>query len=142
MSSTSISEILAAKRDVEADPIYRALNHDPLDSDVSEPELSRDPEATPRAAFVQPLERQDWRQQAECQYYNPETFFSEGDRRLVLVAKRICDGCVVKGDCQDWVKKTGENNGVWAAQSPRERQRQFRIDRAALSSTDEHRRTL
>lgn len=39
-------------------------------------------------------ERSDWRSEAECRYYDPDTFFEDK-----TVARGICKVCPVQEDC-------------------------------------------
>lgn len=63
-----------------------------------------------------------WQDFAECQYTDPEIFFPE-QGGSVREAKRVCQGCAVRGACLDYALQTDQRFGVWGGLSERERHR-------------------
>lgn len=70
----------------------------------------------------------DWRTDAACKGWDPETFFSpdlieskeEKDRRE-LVAKSVCVECAVRKDCLNYSIKAAERYGIWGGLTELER---------------------
>jgi WhiB family transcriptional regulator, redox-sensing transcriptional regulator len=66
----------------------------------------------------------DWWDSAACAQVDPDLFFpahaSSGVNRL---AKRICAGCPVRGECAEYAVKHDEGFGVWGGMTERERRR-------------------
>lgn len=67
-----------------------------------------------------------WMASALCAQTDPDLFHPEGKGRGYRDARRICDRCPVRRQCQAHAdrlhEETGENiRGMWAAQSPRDR---------------------
>lgn len=67
----------------------------------------------------------DWRDNAACQYVDPDLHFPITNTPSGLAqlddAKRICAGCPVRETCLEWALTTGETTGVWGGLSERER---------------------
>lgn len=63
-----------------------------------------------------------WQDRALCAQTDPEAFFPEkgGSTRE---AKRICQGCEVKGECLEYALHNDERFGIWGGLSERERRR-------------------
>lgn len=63
-----------------------------------------------------------WQEKALCAQTDPEAFFPEkgGSTRE---AKRICQGCEVKGECLEYALANDERFGIWGGLSERERRR-------------------
>jgi len=63
-----------------------------------------------------------WQSDALCAQTDPEAFFPEkgGSTRE---AKRICDGCEVRGECLDYALANDERFGIWGGLSERERRK-------------------
>ena len=80
-----------------------------------------------------PVEEDDnplgWQTDALCAQTDPEAFFPEkgGSTRD---AKRICTGCVVRGQCLEYALENDERFGIWGGLSERER-RKLRRGRTA-----------
>ncbi len=70
-----------------------------------------------------------WQSDALCAQTDPEAFFPEkgGSTRD---AKRICTGCVVRGQCLEYALENDERFGIWGGLSERER-RKLRRGRTA-----------
>lgn len=62
----------------------------------------------------------DWRQLANCQGLDPETFFPDKGVSH-RDAKQICDGCVVRAECLNAALDRNEKWGIWGGMSERER---------------------
>ena len=67
-------------------------------------------------------EEMSWQERALCAQTDPEAFFPEkgGSTRE---AKRICQGCEVKGECLEYALHNDERFGIWGGLSERERRR-------------------
>lgn len=67
-------------------------------------------------------EDEEWQEKALCAQTDPEAFFPEkgGSTRE---AKRICQGCEVKGECLEYALAHDERFGIWGGLSERERRR-------------------
>lgn len=70
-----------------------------------------------------------WQTDALCAQTDPEAFFPEkgGSTRD---AKRICQGCTVRGECLEYALANDERFGIWGGLSERER-RKLRRNRIA-----------
>ena len=70
-----------------------------------------------------------WAEQAACRHEDPDLFYppeEEHGRYAVLretLAKRICLGCPVLGECTAHAPAHDECYGVWGGLSPAERDR-------------------
>ena len=64
----------------------------------------------------------EWQDRALCAQTDPEAFFPEkgGSTRE---AKRICQGCEVKGECLEYALAHDERFGIWGGLSERERRK-------------------
>ena len=64
----------------------------------------------------------EWQDRALCAQTDPEAFFPEkgGSTRE---AKRICQGCDVKGECLEYALAHDERFGIWGGLSERERRK-------------------
>ncbi|KAA9162384.1 WhiB family transcriptional regulator [Amycolatopsis acidicola] len=69
-----------------------------------------------------PEEPPEWQDRALCAQTDPEAFFPEkgGSTRE---AKRICQGCEVKGECLEYALAHDERFGIWGGLSERERRK-------------------
>jgi WhiB family redox-sensing transcriptional regulator len=79
----------------------------------------------------------DWRNEAQCQAYDPELFFPVGTTGPAQVqteeAKAVCIFCPVRVECLTWAFDTGQDSGVWGGMSEAERRavvRQGRVQHA------------
>jgi WhiB family transcriptional regulator, redox-sensing transcriptional regulator len=67
----------------------------------------------------------DWLDRAACLEEDPELFFPIGTTghavRQVELAKAVCGGCGVRGECLDWALATAQDAGVWGGLSEEER---------------------
>ncbi|TCP49238.1 transcription factor WhiB [Tamaricihabitans halophyticus] len=67
-------------------------------------------------------DEQEWQERALCAQTDPEAFFPEkgGSTRE---AKRICQGCEVRGECLEYALAHDERFGIWGGLSERERRK-------------------
>jgi len=84
-----------------------------------------------------------WRNQATCLGEDPELFFpigSTGPALLQMEAARVvCRRCEVTEICLRWAIQSGQDAGVWGAQSDRERRAIKRLtDRTRLAERTAH----
>lgn len=67
----------------------------------------------------------DWRDYANCQTIDPDTFFPTGDnhtaRKQAQDAKTVCGNCFVRAQCLDWAVETRQYAGIWGGQTEDER---------------------
>jgi WhiB family transcriptional regulator, redox-sensing transcriptional regulator len=81
------------------------------------------------------LERDEWRQFAECRDTDPDLFFPVGTTGPALEqianAKAVCRTCDVQGLCLEYAVTTNQDSGVWGGTSEEER-RQMRRARQRL----------
>lgn len=61
-----------------------------------------------------------WWDRARCVETDPEAFFL--DRGTPWAAKRVCDGCDVRGECLEYALAHDERFGVWGGLTEAERQ--------------------
>lgn len=76
------------------------------------------------ADFVQTPqgEELEWQDKAACIGMEDWIFFpSPGDATVVRWAKKVCRGCPVMQECQDWALSRGEEYGIWGGLSDRDR---------------------
>jgi WhiB family redox-sensing transcriptional regulator len=68
------------------------------------------------------VDEQDWQRDALCAQTDPEAFFPDkgGSTRE---AKRICQGCWVRGECLEYALAHDERFGIWGGLSERERRK-------------------
>jgi len=82
------------------------------------------------------LERDEWRQFAECRDTDPDLFFPVGTTGPALEqianAKAVCRTCDVQTLCLEYAITTNQDSGVWGGTSEEER-RQMRRARQALA---------
>jgi WhiB family redox-sensing transcriptional regulator len=71
---------------------------------------------------------QDWRIRAACRGPRSEVFYppATGERRdekllREHMAKAICGGCAVRGQCLKFAVERGEAHGIWGGTSESER---------------------
>jgi len=80
------------------------------------------------------LDRDEWRQFAECRDTDPDLFFPVGTTGPALEqianAKAVCRTCDVQGLCLEYAISTNQDSGVWGGTSEEER-RQMRRARQA-----------
>jgi WhiB family redox-sensing transcriptional regulator len=65
-----------------------------------------------------------WMAQADCRTHEPEVFFPEqGPWMLseIAEAKRICGGCIVRGECLEYALSNNIEYGVWGGLTRNER---------------------
>lgn len=70
------------------------------------------------------LHRPPWTGVAACRDVDKatkESFFSDADQRKTGPARKVCEGCPVRGPCLDYAIATGEVYGIWGGKDPRER---------------------
>lgn len=63
---------------------------------------------------------QEWRSQANCLGIDPNLFFPERGPSTI-VAKGVCQGCVVKVQCLEFALSHSDKHGTWGGYSERER---------------------
>lgn len=73
-----------------------------------------DPDSTVAAA--------DFRRDGLCAQTDPELFFPEKGE-APRDAKRICEKCPVRIECQEYALQNNELFGIWGGLTPRERRR-------------------
>lgn len=73
---------------------------------------------------------EEWMIEAKCRGVGPSAFYPS-DGVGVEMAKRVCQGCVVKNECLDFAIQNKEVFGVWGEASERERKRISRQRREA-----------
>lgn len=82
------------------------------------------------------LDRDEWRQFAECRDTDPDLFFPVGTTGPALEqianAKAVCRTCDVQGLCLEYAITTNQDSGVWGGTSEEER-RQMRRARQQLA---------
>ena len=82
------------------------------------------------------LDRDEWRQFAECRDTDPDLFFPVGTTGPALEqianAKAVCRTCDVQGLCLEYAISTNQDSGVWGGTSEEER-RQMRRARQQLA---------
>jgi len=82
------------------------------------------------------LERDEWRQFAECRDTDPDLFFPVGTTGPALEqianAKAVCRTCDVQALCLEYAISTNQDSGVWGGTSEEER-RQMRRARQQLA---------
>lgn len=72
--------------------------------------------------FASPEVAPGWRARASCQRYDPEMFFPDKtDKWGVRVAKGVCLGCPVRGDCLAWAVAADVPWGIWGGLTEKER---------------------
>jgi WhiB family redox-sensing transcriptional regulator len=70
-----------------------------------------------------------WAEDAACRHEDPDLFFPPEDERgryatlRETLAKRICLGCPVLGECTSYALANDERYGVWGGLTPAERDR-------------------
>ena len=67
-----------------------------------------------------------WREQAACAGVDPDLFFPLGEsgpvnEPMIDAAKALCEECVVKQDCLNYVLANNEKYGIWGGTTPKER---------------------
>ena len=67
-------------------------------------------------------EQLSWQERALCAQTDPEAFFPEkgGSTRE---AKKVCVGCEVRAECQEYAHDHDERFGIWGGLSERERRK-------------------
>jgi Transcription factor WhiB. len=60
-----------------------------------------------------------------CGDYDPELFYptSEANMAAVEMAKSVCRRCPLRADCLSYALETGDDWGIWAGTTARERRR-------------------
>ena len=66
-----------------------------------------------------------WMSEGNCAHRDPSIFFPS-DGVGVEVARRICEGCPVMGECLEYAIAERIDHGVWGGCSERERRRIIR----------------
>jgi WhiB family redox-sensing transcriptional regulator len=72
------------------------------------------------------LHREEWMEQASCQYVDPELFYQDDgqlSQRKAEAAVKVCRHCPVIMDCLRWAFRTDDQFGVLGGMTPRERRR-------------------
>lgn len=71
-----------------------------------------------------PLAPPPWVADAVCPLYNPDTWFpakGREDLHTRKIAKKICRGCPVVGECLDHAILQDERHGIWGGLTRNER---------------------
>jgi WhiB family redox-sensing transcriptional regulator len=68
------------------------------------------------------LNRPAWHARAACRGMGTQIFFPT-DQLTLMKASRICHGCVVRSDCEDFALAHPSLKGIWAGMSERRRAR-------------------
>lgn len=81
---------------------------------------------TERIVNIESLpERPEWHARASCRDLDPDIFFPEGRKSVVVeaeaFAKSICRLCVVQTQCLQYALTNRINNGVWGGATESER---------------------
>ncbi|MEV2239477.1 WhiB family transcriptional regulator [Micromonospora sp. NPDC049891] len=67
-----------------------------------------------------------WRNQAVCRDYDPETWFPVGTSGPALAqteaAKAVCRRCPVRTECLNWALESGQRHGVAGGMTEQERE--------------------
>jgi WhiB family redox-sensing transcriptional regulator len=86
-----------------------------------------------RLAFRQ----DDWRAQGACLHADPDVFFpisaAGASAPQIRMARAICSGCPVRGDCTDFALEHRDVQGIWGGTTDDER-RKLRRARARTPS--------
>ena len=72
------------------------------------------------ATTSEPDTKLTWKKQANCLGIDPDLFYPERGVSSAT-AKKVCHGCVVKGECLEFALTNGEKFGIWGGLSERER---------------------
>lgn len=75
---------------------------------------------TVKAVIMDSQETYEWMESAECLNSNPDIFFTEKGEDNIL-ARAMCDACVVIEPCLQYALDTKERFGVWGSCGERER---------------------
>lgn len=75
---------------------------------------------------------ESWRDRANCRGTDPEAFFPD-DPKALLIVQRICDRCPVRLPCLEYAVPRPELIGYWGGASKAERAR-IRADRLREAS--------
>jgi WhiB family redox-sensing transcriptional regulator len=75
----------------------------------------------------------EWMSQGHCNQVPPSTFFPS-DGVGVDAARKICEGCPVKGLCLEYALVNRIDHGVWGGTSERERRRILRQRRTRAAA--------
>lgn len=78
-----------------------------------------DPGSAPTAAE---LIRTRWREDGICARVDPDAWFPESDGPAHRTVTRICAACPVRRHCLSWALWFGEEYGIWAGTTARDRQ--------------------
>jgi WhiB family redox-sensing transcriptional regulator len=68
------------------------------------------------------LNRPTWHARAACRGMGTDIFFPT-DQLTLMKASRICHGCVVRSDCEEFALAHPSLKGIWAGMSERRRAR-------------------
>ena len=68
------------------------------------------------------LNRPAWHARAACRGMGTDVFFPT-DQLTLMKASRICHGCVVRNDCEEFALAHPSLKGIWAGMSERRRAR-------------------
>lgn len=78
----------------------------------------------PEQKFNLTIKPEEWTKDALCQEMPPDLWFpdAKGARSPEDVVA-ICGRCPVAGACLEYALRTGQTEGIWAGQSPRQLKR-------------------
>ena len=78
--------------------------------------------ASPSILLLEPLTGQEWRRDAACVGYDPETWFpDDGDDETRDEAIRICMSCPVRRQCLNWGLKVNDHYAILGGLTKRQR---------------------
>jgi WhiB family redox-sensing transcriptional regulator len=85
--------------------------------------------AQSRPLYELTLERDDWRDLAQCRDTDPDLFFPVGTTGPAIEqienAKAVCRQCEAQSQCLEYALSSNQDSGVWGGTSEEER-RQLR----------------
>lgn len=80
-----------------------------------------------------------WRTQSLCQNNELNVDFFSDEKRVIQLAKELCDKCIVAHECLEFAVRNTEKYGVWGGFTPRERNK---VTRSIINLTKEEAKTL
>lgn len=89
-------------------------------------------ETAPRVSLEDVLKPPAWHAYALCGEAGGDGWFPE-DGEHPGIAKRVCYGCPVRGECLNDALDRGDRHGIWGGYSPKERQEILRQRKAGAA---------
>lgn len=78
----------------------------------------------PEQKFNLTIKPEEWTKDAACADMPGDLFFPESKgERVTNDVIAICASCPVAGACLEYALRTGQTEGIWAGQSPRQLKR-------------------